>query len=186
MKKLSFMFLVFSILSGCSHSQDFIDVSFYGSRSGNFNLIFDTAGTGLLSTGTEKKVILSESSSAVNPWTALNGGDFYVTTDSDDKMASYGKIVYTNAKLPDGEITLHTFSHHGDEMVMIGSDFNSQVWRVTGEETPVLLGEIAYRNIVLPDGENRTLIMFKGDLTNGKWIGNLGGKILSDSGSGQL
>jgi hypothetical protein len=186
MKRLSVAFIAAAMFVGCSSSQDYIDVSYFGSRSGELNLIFDTEGTDLLSSGKEKKVTLSEPSKAVAPWTALNGGAFYVTTDSEDKMASFGNIVYKTTELPDGEITLQAFSHLGDGDVLVGSDFNGRVWRMKGEDPPYLLGETAYRDVTVPGGEKRTLLMSKGDLTGGKWIGSLGGKILRDPGSGQL
>lgn len=186
LKKLLVLILLWAIVAGCSDAGAFIDVSFYGSQGGKLNLLFDTEGTGLLSTGNERKVSLSEPSKEVNPWTALNNGAFYVTTDSEDKMATYGNIAYKNAKLPDGEITLQTFSHLGEEKVYIGSDFDGGVWCRKGEDPPVLAAKVSYRTVSLPDGEKRTLLMCNGDMTGGKWIGNHGGKILRDSGDGIL
>lgn len=186
LKKMIVLTLLGAMFFGCSDAGAFVDVSYYSTIGGDFNFIFDTEGTGLLSSGSQKKVTLSEPSKAVNPSIFLNGGDFYVTTDGEDKMATYGNIAYKNTKLPDGEITLLVFSPLGDEKIYIGSDFDGRVWCRRGENLPVLAGEAAYRKIVLPDGEERTLLMCKGDMTGGKWIGTHGGKILRDSGDGRL
>jgi hypothetical protein len=184
--KLFILILLGVTFVGCRDAGAFIDVSYYGSVGGDLNLIIDTEGTGLLSSGSERKVSLSEPSKEMNPWTARNGGDFYVTTDSEDNMATYGKIAYIDAKLSDGEVTLQTFSHLGEEKVHIGADFDGRVWCIRGENPPVFAVEAMYRTLALPDGEERTLLMCNGDMTGGKWIGNLGGKILRDSGNGRL
>lgn len=178
--------LLGAMFFGCSDAGAFVDVSYYCTVGGDFNFIFVTEGTGLLSSGNEKKVTLSEPSKAITPLIFLDGGNLYVSTDSQDKMATYGNIAYKNTKLPDGEITLLLFSPLGDEKIYIGSDFDGRVWCLRGENPPVLAGEAAYRNIVMPDGEERTLLMCKGDITGGKWIGTQGGKILRDSGDGRL
>lgn len=186
LKKMIVLTLLGVMFFGCSDAGAFVDVSYYSTIGGDFNFIFDTEGTGILSYGSEKKVILSEPSKAINPSIFLTGGALYVSTDSEDKTATYGNIVYKNTKLPDGEITLLVFSPLADEKIYIGSDFDGRVWCKRGENPPVLAVEAAYRTIVLPDGERRTLLMCKGDMTGGKWIGTHGGKILRDSGDGRL
>jgi hypothetical protein len=46
--------------------------------------------------------------------------------------------------------------------------------------------EVAYRTVIPPGGEKRTLLMCKGEMTGNQWIGSQGGKILKDPGNGEL
>lgn len=107
-----------------------------------------------------------------------------MTTDAPDKLATFAKTVYHTIDLPDGGVTLNAFTHVGDNPVYLGSDFDSRVWMVKGDDDPVLVANIEYREVTFPDGEKSSILMRKGKITNDKWVGDAGGKIYQEDEEG--
>lgn len=186
MKKLSVLIPFVIALVSCSLSQETIDVSFFGTRGDQYHLVYDVAGTGLLIPEGSKTCTLTEASKEVNPGVAISRGDFYVTTDSKDKMATFAKTVYNTVELPKGSITLNSFSHLGENQILLGSDFDGNVWLNKGEEKPLLIAEYEYRDVKYPDGGTQKIMMRKGLVTGDKWVGDVGGMIYQENEGGEL
>ena len=187
MKKLLLPMLLVVLLASCAPGGKDIEVGMFGSRGDQYFLLYDVAESGLMAGAEAKVVQLAEPSKEINPGTGFaRGGEFFVTTDSDSKMATFGKAAYHTVTLPDGKITLNCFKVAGENSIAFGSDFSSKVWALQGEADPVLVAEIQYRKVKTPEGEERNLLMRKGEITGDKWIGDAGGKIYQEGEDGVL
>ena len=155
-------------------------VTLYGDVNKQLHMVFDS---GLLYTPSDDIKTLEVPSQPINPWTGVNGGKFYVTTDAEGKkVVEFGQIEYHTV----GGFRLFTVRRKGTGEKAIGCDVNGKIWAVGSKSTPEPIAQRAYRMVITEKSAQKRVLMHRTVNPPGKWTADLGSKIVQEQEGGKL
>lgn len=181
--------ILFILVCGKSiGSQKRPEVTFYSDQSGlstSLYMIFDLNNSGMLCDRDMGNVVLNSPSESINPWTGFSSGDFIVSVN-DKEAIVFGSYFFAEAISDNVKKNIAVFKRKGAGEKAIGATNEGKIFCVDSNKKSTQIGECRSKNIITPDGIERTVIASRLLVSNSKWLVTLGDKIFSIEKNDQL